>query len=69
MSGKSFKGDLRAMFFTGRVDIWNALPRKMVESDTVALSKRHLGICLDMQSIEGNGPNAGNEISINGQNG
>ncbi|XP_055490631.1 uncharacterized protein LOC129696607 [Leucoraja erinacea] len=58
--GKSFKTEMRRIFFTQRVvNLWNSLPQRVVEASSLAIFKRELDVVLVAKAIRGYGEKAG----------
>ena len=52
--GSRYSGDVSGKFFTQRVvSVWNGLPAKMVEADTIGSFKRLLDRYMELSKIEG----------------
>ena len=58
--GKSFRTEMRRSFFTQRVvSLWNSLPRKVVETSSLAIFNRELDVAVVAKGIRGYGEKAG----------
>ena len=58
--GRPFRTEMRKNFFTQRVvNLWNSLPQKAVEANSLDVFKRELDIALRANGIKGYGEKAG----------
>ena len=66
--GRSFKTEMRRNFFTQRVvNLWNSLPQRAVDAESLSIFKAEIARFLDSRGIEGYGDWAESGVEVEDQ--